>query len=437
MTRLRFNLRSAVAGPVAMLAFAVLAASAQAQGSLSGSLSPNFSQSLSDNSQTSGFNSSFDASTANLTNPDAHSDVSDDTHSQVLGSTLSPIDNAVVSAGANSTPQTNPLSSAQAAYAAQGPYFGGRRSHSFNPGNSTSAIEAASAARANAMSGFGGSSMQAAFTGVLSSRAAFSGQSAGTQVDTQNGFSGQGVEVPVRTGGIGTTQSLSGIGSTQALSGIGSRDIASAYYATDPVLTNQAYTGDLGITGDMPSPTTQTGLMFASGSAPQIYFQYDDGQTPPITAPASPGQVLGMAPEYAPASNGFPDSTRGTAALADEMTNLSSPFASPAMFSNSPFKPVSDGTVYSPGTRFNPDLHTLPEQHATGSFQAFERRAQEQRITHGLSISQSSEIYQQDLRNYQQSHGRRQRPTLEEMDQRNRPLPGSINQGPSSRMVIR
>ena len=384
---------------------------ARAQGSLSPSLSPNLSNPLSESTSTQGFDSQFDPSTSNLTNPDMHTAVSDDTHSQLLGSAISPLDNAFVSSAVQTAPHTDTLTDSQATIGANSFSFGGRRNQSFSAGG-TSGMAAGLAARQGALEGFGGSS--AAFTGGVSGKAAFSGQTSSiTSAGTALGFSGEGIPIPTTHSGIGPSQTL-------ALAN-GTTEPASGYYATDPVLSGSAngYQTDLELTGDMPSPSSETSGFFAEGSPPVRYYQYDDGQTPPISVAALPGPVLGVAPEYTPNPSGFPDSTKGLAGLAPEAMNERSPFDSTTNPSNSPFAPVSEGNIYALTTLLNPNLHAAPASRARASFEEVERRAQEQRLTHGVSISQSASIYRQDLRNYREDTGRRRRPTLQDLENQN------------------
>ncbi len=396
---------------LSLAAAVLLAGSAYAQESLSPGLSPGLSGSLSDSTATSGFNTSFDASTASLTNPDLRTDVSDDTHSQLLGSAISPLDNSYANFAAQTAPMTSTLTNSQSVTGFGNFSFGGRHSQSFASTGTAGTLEAA-AARRSSLAGFG---TQAGFATTAGGRAAFSGQTSSLDAGTHVGFSGEGVAIPKTVSGAGPAQTLVSSGAST-----GGADLASGYNAVDPVLSGDKQEADLELAGDMGSPSTQTGAFFAEAEPVERQFQFDDGQTPPSRIAAHPGSILGVAPEYAPNPSGFPDSTRGLAGLAQETSNSASPFAPAGKPGNSPFAPVSEGTVFGLSTPLNPSLHNLSGRPATGSFEAVEHRAQEQRLTHGVSISDSFNAYQQDRRDYHQSVGRRRSPTLQELENTNR-----------------
>ncbi len=97
---------------VPLLAACSFAALAQGT-SFSPSLSSSISDPLIGSSPNAGFNSSFDASTANLSNPSVRADVSDPTHAQLLGSTLSPFDNSYTDPQFQTSPQTGIVADAR------------------------------------------------------------------------------------------------------------------------------------------------------------------------------------------------------------------------------------------------------------------------------------------------------------------------------------
>ncbi len=142
--------------------------------------------------------------------------------------------------------------------------------------------------------------------------------------------------------------------------------------------------------------------MFASYAPSTPVYQYDDGQTP--SAGIAPvGAVLGSAPAYTHAASGFPDSTQGTAGATDPFTAAS--LSSGALSTAPPFPPVSEGTVFAPKTRLNPNLHTravLP----TGSFEAYEQKLRRFRLAHGQSISQADAAYREDAQQFHLSRSR-------------------------------
>ncbi len=396
--------------PVALFLVLVASRSASAQSSLSPGFSPSLSDPLSESSTTSGFDTSFDASTANLTNPDVHVDVSDDTHSQLLGSAIAPVVNAYASFSAQTTPMTSTLTNSQSLTGFSNYSFGGRRSQNFaSTGIAGSA--AAITARQSALAGFGSS---AAFGAAGGGRAAFSGQMSASTTGTSVGFSGEGIPNARLSLEAGILQG----GMSQVPASAGGADPQSGLLLGDPVLTGVNPQADLQMGGDMASPSMTTSAFFAEETPQEPAFQYDDGQTPPLRMQPRAGSILGGgAPEYEPNPTGFPDSTKGLAGLATESSNAASPFVGSSRLNESPFAPVSDGTVYGFSTRLNPSLKNLSGQRESGSFEAAERRAQELRLTHGLNISQSSELYQQDLRNYRESVGRRRHsPTLQDLE---------------------
>ena len=418
---------------VAVLFVLAASRSVRAQDSLSPSLSAGFSDSLSQSTSTSGFDQAFDPSTANLTAPDLHTDVSDDTHSQLLGSAFSPLANSYASFSAQTAPTTATLTNSQSVTGFGNYSFGGRRSQNFaSTGIAGSA--AAIAARQTSLGGFGASP---AFSSAYAERAAFSGQTQASSTGTSLGFSGEGIPNARLSSGSG----IPGAGISQVLAAAGGADPRLGLLFGDPVLTGINPQADLQMGGDMASPSTATSAFFAEETPQEREFQYDDGQTPPLKTYVRAGSVMQTAPEYGPNPTGFPDSTKGLAGLATESSNAASPFVGSSRLNESPFAPVSDGTVYGFSTRLNPSLKNLSGQREAGSFEAAERRAQEMRLTHGLNISQSSELYQQDLRNYRQGIGRRRHsPTLQELESttnRNQNDSNSSNSTLGKQTVIR
>ncbi len=373
-----------------------------AQSSISPGFSPGLSDSISQSSQTAGFNGTLDPSSANLTSDNVRADINDATHSQLLGSALSPVDLFTV----NSMPQTasshEVLTDAQQAVGAGNPLFGGRANHTFTPGGSAG-VEAAANGRRMSAANFGMQSMQAAFTGGVNARAAFSNATT-ANIAAVPAFSGNGIAQPRTTTGIGLTQTL--------ISSNGP-DVTSIYNATDPLLSNSTsgYIADLQINGDIPSPSSVVGNEYTTDSAPKPSYQYDDGQTPLNTVQSRPGPIIGTAPEYGVPSGGFPDSTKGLAGLPPEASLSVSPFQSFRNSGTSPFAPVSDGTVFSIQTGLHPDLHRMVSAAPLGSFARYERRAQQARMHAGLNISQSSSLREQDRRDYQRRAEHRRRPS--------------------------
>ncbi len=363
-----------------------------AQDSLSPGISSGLSDSISQSSQTAGFNGALDPSSANLTSGNVHTDVNDATHSQLLGSALSPIDIFTVNSAPQTASKNEVLTDAQQAVGAGNPLFGGKANRTFTPGGSAG-VEAAANGRRMSAANFGMQTMQAAFTGGVDARAAFSNATT-TNAVAVSAFSGNGITQPRTVTGIGVTQNL--------VSTNGSNS-ASTYDATDPVLSNSTsgYTADLQMNGDIASPASVVGNEYATDLAPEQSYQYDDGQTLRSVVQNRPGMVIGTAPEYEVPSGGFSDSTKGLAGLPSEASLSVSPFQSLHNPETSPFAPVSEGNVFGIQTGLHPDLHRMVSPAPFGSFERFERRAQQQRMHAGLSISQSSSLREQDRRAYQ------------------------------------
>ena len=383
----------------AALALLIGAARVQAQvTSVSPGIGDPLSGSLSDETQTSGFNSTFDSSTNNLTNATVHTDISDPTHSELLGSALAPFDSAYASGSVDTTPQTGVLTDAQAAVGASGGSFGGgSRNQIFISGGFTSQN---TAGRAAALNSLGQASMRAAFGGGTSGRAMFSG-TASSSAGQALSFSGEGIPVP---------QTQTGVGATQTTLQISKSDRPDGFYATDPVLSGSTagYEADLQLYGDLPLPSQETGVFFTEASSPATpQYQYDDGQTPLLYARSTvAGQVIGSSPEYGSSPFGFPDSTRGLAGLTTEAAAVASPLERLNEAGSSPLASGNEGLSFSPALHLIPDLRTQPPSSQAFRFEAVERREQEQRILHGMSISEASEAYKQDVRKYRRQVGR-------------------------------
>lgn len=354
------------------------------------SVSPSLSGSIAQSTSTSGLNGTFDAESSNFSNPALHTDVSDPTHAQLLGSSLSPADIPAVNAFVNGTPETGTLSDAQLAVR-----YGetGSARHRGSPFASSATLSSFGGAAnpQGSPAAFSTATQGGAFSGSAETQAAFVSRSLLTSPHSFTSNEGKAVA------GSGTRNTRRPYGTEEG----GEFESATA---TDPVLTgaSSSYESDLQLEGDMPSPSADTARFFATGSSSAPQYQYEDGQTPPLRTAPVPGSILGIAPEYGPASNGFPDSTRGLAGLPSELANSTSPLERKPnqgfSFTASP-DPSPDSGLRQ---HLNPDLHALPLSSSAISFQAYERQMRAQRLRAGLSITQSSMLYQQDLKNYQQ-----------------------------------
>ena len=391
--------------------------------SLSPSISGSIGDSFAQDTAISGLDSTFGGDAASIQGSDTHTDVSDPTHAQLLGSALTPMASSYVNSTADTTPLTYSLSDAQLAAQAGTVSSGGHRSQAFVAGASASVSGAAMAGRQAAVSSLGTSSMQAAFGGVTGSKAAFSGQSAPSSAAPN--FSGEMRGGAASFPGQTMPGSASGVGSPgmaqlppNAASSMLQAGGSPGFYATDPVLTGQSdLTASLQLGNDAPTPSAETGVFFAEPStlqAPQ--FQYDDGQTAPLPSGPRAGQVIGTSPEYMASTTGFSDSTRGTAALPTELSNATSPLErSAAGFGASPFRSLSDGLSFAVPTGVTPSLHQGEAESPVRTYEAFaayERRAQQQRILRGATVSEADSMRREDIRNYQQGrYGRSSRPS--------------------------
>ncbi len=363
------------------------------------SLSPSLSDPLTSDNQTEGFDSSFDSGAGSFTAATLHTDISDPTHSQLLGSSLTPMDPAYVSPYVDTAPRTGVVTDAQSVVGAYGAHSGSRLGQSFSPGASVAGSQMMRQSAA------GISSMQASFAGARMGRASssdFSGASSATALAP----SGPALSSTSLPSGPGTVQApqASGSGISKA------NQSSTAYYATDPVLTGSTagYEGDLGLNGDLPAPNTQTAGFFAEASSRDSLpiYAFDDGQTPALAGiPSTSGSILPTALDYGPSPTGFSDSTRGLAGLASEASNAMSPLSAPRE-NGGLAASGGEGVSFAPTLHLVPSLHTAPVVRPSLNFEAVERHEQEQRILHGMSISQASEIYKEDLRKYQRLAGR-------------------------------
>lgn len=404
--------------------------------SLSGSVSdPSFSPSLVTSDQGSGLDSSFEGGASNLVNPSIRADVNDPTHSQLLGSALSPFDYASVNAAPQTAPQTAVVSDPQAAAGLGAFGFGGHRNLNFAPAALAHTLPSA-AARQQADS-FGALAAEASFAGGAGANAAFGGRASRTPASAA-AFSGEGAAAPATTLPAILAPSafpLPAVQQSALPEGNAAGTAASApLVLTDPVLTNSSAGYDTGpeIHGDLPSAVLGVAGFFADYHTPHPVFQYDDGQTPAPGIPEA-GGVLGGAPFYTYAKSGFPDSTRGSAALYDPLPAIS-PFGGVVESGASPFPPVSEGSVFEPGTRLNPDLHHVQILRTNSTFEAYERRLRRMRLSHGVSISQADQAYQQDLKDLHRNHGRVERkPALTQPSQTPAGLQLEMNKAQSIR----
>jgi hypothetical protein len=415
--RLRPCALLALLAAVLVFAFAPGRALAQDDGtSVSGSIA--------DNTPTSGLTTDFDPD-GGFTQGDLHTDVSDPTHAQLLGSALSPTDFSYTAADVSANVNSSTLTDAQSAVGASDlPGFGGARNQSFAAGSSSTT--AVSSERQDSRQAFASGSLTAAFSGGIS-KSAFSGRS--TQLTHAGGqsFSGQGVSLPPLTVGVGPTQTLvqtSGAEEGQQAGGAGQAlatqdsDSQGSYYATDPALTGQAETSipSLQLGPQIPSPKMDASGFFLEPSFGNVrQYEYDDGQTPPTAASRAliPGAVLSEPPDYIAAASGFPDSTMGTAALPTEASNFVSSIVPLKDPDAPPFPAVSDGNVFGVKVGLHPSLHKLGQTPLHGSFRDYERKVQEERLLHGMSITQAQQFYQADLRSFQKAGNGERKSTIQ------------------------
>ena len=409
--RLRLCTLLALLAAVLFFAFPPTRALAQDDGS-------SVSGSLADDTPDSGLTADFDPD-GGFTQGDLHTDVSDPTHSQLLGSALSPSDFSFTSADVFANVNSSTLTDAQSAVDVSDlPGGGGARNQTFAAGSSSAT--AASSERQDSRLAFASGTLTAAFSGG-ESKSAFSGLSVQlTHVGGQS-FSGQGVALPPATTGVGPTQTLvqtSGTGEAQQSSAGQESDGQGVYYATDPVLTGQAETSipSLQLGTQIPSPTLQVSGLFLEPAAQAVpQYEYDDGQTPQTAASRAPipGAILSEPPDYIEAASGFPDSTMGTAALPTEASNFVSPLVTLKDPEASPFPAVSDGNVFGVKAGLHPSLHHLRQTPLHSSFRDYERKAQEERLLHGMSITEAQQFYQADLRSFQEAGNGERKSTIQ------------------------
>lgn len=360
------------------------------------SFSPSLATPIVQSTSTSGFNAVFDPSSSSLTNGELHTDISDPTHSQLLGSVLSPANIPAVNGNVDSLPQTGILSDAQLAaqYGAGG--FAIRRDSAFAARATSNGFGGAGEAQSFRGNGYGGVNTRMAFTGT--------GVTPNSLASPASSFSGA---TATSYGGNATSYDLDPrLRSSQRVDALGTSTTLTL--AVDPVLTGALSGMDAGtqVQDEIPKPSTQTSQFFSSSAPVRANFAYEDGQTPPSWVDQTPGVVLGAAPYYGVASSGFPDSTRGLAGLAPESDALVSPLER----ADTGVSPLASSIAAGGGglrQRLNPNLHASPAPFPPQSFEAFERKAQDQRLVSGLSISQSSMVYQKDLRDYQRRGQRR------------------------------
>ncbi len=400
---------------------------AQGDSSAGLSLTGSLSDPVTAGSPESGFNSSFDQTTSSFTNGAMHSDVNDPTHAQLVGSTLSPLDDALVNAAVQTAPRTGILSDAQMSVGLNDFGFGGRQNRSFLPGSGAHTLSSVAARPSSNL--YGTAATQAAFTGGMSANAAFNGRAARAATQAQ-GFSGEAAS-PATQG----TEGSSALSSAQPAMDANGRDRQATVMFTDPVLTGSSAGYDTGpeMHGDLPVPSTVTASFFATAPRPDPAFQYDDGQTPLGGRPALAGSVLGGAPEYLRSTTGFPDSTKGQAGSITSLETGVSPLSAPPTPSGSPFSPVSGGEMYQAKTRLNPNLKAqIPRP--TGSFEEYERRLRRTRLASGATISQADSVYRQDLKDYRRTNGKAGRRST--LTQPTQGLAG-FQQDPAARKPIR
>lgn len=369
-----------------------LVGEALALGQISSSISDNFSPALSDpfapSSASDGYNTSFDAGSSNLTNTFVRTDISDPTHAMLDGSTISPVDDAHVNGYAPTQPRTQVLTDAQMAVFYGEESFGGRQSRAFAAG-ATSFAEAGSSNATSGSTARGGYT-KTAFSGSLTGRAAFSSQSALSTIAGQ-AFSGDVSNTPVDPM----------YAAAESVASVSLADGTRARLSVDPVFANGAAGTDAGagLGPDMPQPSAEAGAFFASEDGAQPQYQYDDGETPVLGGPLTPGRIIGTFTNYGQGSGGFSDSTKGMAGEALEGSGSTSPFPPVALEGDSPFRSFTDGSVYEMKQSLNPSLRVPLVPEKSGVALARARRAEQKRVEMGMSAMESEQIYREELRN--------------------------------------
>jgi hypothetical protein len=328
-----FIVRAATIGLVACgLSLVPLQAKAQ-------SLSPSLSDSLAPDSTETGFDATY-ASGAGTIGETFHEDVTDATHSDLFGTSMSPL-----SQGASPSGTVNASSDSYGqrtdALQLSDSNAGGSRG---GGGGSAFRSSAFGAAGSTGTDGFGLASASSAFRPTMLTGTAMrtAGRAAGGTANSQGMGPGSSGVAPA--------------GGRQASGTSSATDAGELSAGVDPVLlpVNQG-TDSMG--GDIltsESPAAEAAGFFSTATMPR-QTQFDDGVTPSLSVARIPGSMEPVMSEYSHAENGFPDSTQGTAASPLMTAEIHAPHGLTTRAPSSS-APDTDGNLFALKTGVSRDL---------------------------------------------------------------------------------
>jgi hypothetical protein len=379
--------------PIVISAFLTLSC-ALVSGLARGQETTTLSSSLSDqSSSTSGLDTSY-AEGVGALGVTSHVDVTDETHSDVLASSMSPSVEAksasnYVNADSNSyAPQQNALQLATP----DGGTSGTPRDTSFSNSsfNGVGLLES---------DGFGKGAGDAAFRPTQA-----------------NSLSTGGAD---RATGASLTQ-------TDRTEKSGSGDPGAD---VDPVLLPIGADAILGpsttsgsSTESTADPTSEAAGFFMTSATEPVAHQFDDGVTPLLRSPLEPGgHLLPLAFEYSAPENGFPDSTLGLAGLPLDTSEIHAP-GGLKITSDFGSADSSSGLSFEMKTEFAPNLYAVTPIRAIAHFRATQDRIFEQNILNGMNVTQAELARRKALATYSKNgHGvsKSRRDLLNQPDQGN------------------
>ena len=326
-------------------------------------ISPSISGSLAEQSDTAGLESNFGQGAS--IGQTFHLDVTDQTHSDLSASAMTPEDRASALGTAGGFVGAN-------GSARSGSSFGARS-------GAVSGFETSGFGRMEARDadGFGQSAGGAAFRVTMGASARALGNAG--HPSASNSHSSE-------------TGTLLGSQPTQTGEGNGYAETATSYASSniDPVLmpVNGGSSADLfGVPILIAaSPLAEASSFFNTENPLPAQYQFDDGVTPQLFFAPLPGRLLTVNANYSPADNGFPDSTLGHAGLPLETAELHA-YGDSAPEKETVFPPVSDGTVFGIRGGISRNLFAHPKARGGASIEGQLNRLYEMRIMNGMNVT--------------------------------------------------
>jgi hypothetical protein len=354
------------------------------------SISPSLSDSVAADPTDSGFDTNF-GNGAGTIGQTFHEDVTDATHSDVFATSMSP-----VLAGTAPSSMDDAFSDSYGQRADALQLSDSNTGASRGGNNSAFRSSAFGVAEDKGADGFGVGSQSPAFRPTMMSGSMLHGGGATDGATAASGGSEPGSEPGSLIGRRGSAMSSNA-------------DTANQMTDVDPVLLpvsqgTEVLGGDI---LDAETPATEASGFFSSPETLR-QTQFDDGVTPVLVSPRTPGTMVSVEAAYSHAENGFPDSTQGTAESPLDTAEVHAPHGLTTKSVDS-LAPDSDGNLFAVKTGLAPNLFASSSAStaATARARAAIERQFEQSVINGSDLAEAEAQRRQALQALRSRSSRR------------------------------